>query len=141
MSKPQVRVGVCVIIVRHGKVLLGKRLSKLGTGTWSCPGGHLEFGETVEAGGLRECLEETGLIPRLTNTMLPWNQAFYPSLNRQYVTCYVAGIIGEDEEPELMEPDKFECWKWFSLEDLKGLPLLEQRRMRVIIEQVIVGMD
>ena len=55
------RIGVAVIVVRDGKVLLGKRKNAHGEGRWGFPGGHLEFMETVEACAAREVLEETGL--------------------------------------------------------------------------------
>jgi 8-oxo-dGTP diphosphatase len=58
MARPQVGVGV--IIVRDGKILLGLRRSH-GAGTWALPGGHLEWGETVESCARREVKEETGL--------------------------------------------------------------------------------
>jgi 8-oxo-dGTP diphosphatase len=50
-----------VFLVKGQKILLGKRLGKIGNGQWWCPGGHLEFGESVVAGMKREVLEETGI--------------------------------------------------------------------------------
>lgn len=32
-------------------------------GKWVLPGGHLELGEDVTQGGIRECFEEVGLKP------------------------------------------------------------------------------
>lgn len=58
---PAPQVGVGVLILRDGKVLLGRRKGSHGAGCWSAPGGHLEFGEAVEDCALREALEETGL--------------------------------------------------------------------------------
>ena len=58
-QKPKVGLGVC--IVKDNKVLLGKRKGSHGAGTWSFPGGHLEFQETWEKCAKREVLEETGL--------------------------------------------------------------------------------
>jgi 8-oxo-dGTP diphosphatase len=55
------RVGVGVMVVRNGEVLFGRRRGAHGAGTWSLPGGHLDDGESAEAGALRELIEETGL--------------------------------------------------------------------------------
>ncbi len=54
---PVPQVGVGVLILRDGKVLLGRRKGSHGAGCWSAPGGHLEFGEAVEDCALREALE------------------------------------------------------------------------------------
>ena len=48
------RAGVGVVITRGDKVLLLPRKNVHGEGTWSTPGGHLEFGETLEACAVRE---------------------------------------------------------------------------------------
>lgn len=55
-------VGVGVVILRRGKILLGKRLNEPAKGKWSIPGGAMELGETIEQAVLREAKEETGLI-------------------------------------------------------------------------------
>jgi hypothetical protein len=50
-QKPQ--VGTALIITKDDKVLLMKRKGPHGKGTWSTPGGHLDFGETLEGGAAR----------------------------------------------------------------------------------------
>ena len=55
------KVGVGVIIIKDGKVLLGKRKNAHGEGSWSFPGGHLEFNEELFDCAKREVLEETGI--------------------------------------------------------------------------------
>ncbi|MHA2273304.1 MAG: NUDIX hydrolase [Candidatus Hodarchaeales archaeon] len=57
-------VAVGAVIVHQNKVLLVKHVpQKAGfwAGTWICPGGRLQFGETLRAAAKREVLEETGL--------------------------------------------------------------------------------
>jgi len=52
------------VVFRDGEVLLVKRGAEPNKGRWSLPGGVLEAGETVEAGAVREALEETGVTVR-----------------------------------------------------------------------------
>jgi len=54
-------VGVGVIICRNDTVLIGKRLSDHGKGVRSFPGGHLEYGESLEECARRETAEEAGV--------------------------------------------------------------------------------
>jgi 8-oxo-dGTP diphosphatase len=54
-------VGVGVVILRGGKILLGKRLNEPAKGKWSIPGGAVELGETIEQAVIREAKEETCL--------------------------------------------------------------------------------
>jgi 8-oxo-dGTP diphosphatase len=55
------RVGVGVIVLHEGKLLMVQRRGSHGDGTWSVPGGHIEFGESLEQCAAREVLEETGV--------------------------------------------------------------------------------
>ena len=54
-------VGVGIIITKDEEVLLLKRKYVHGDGSWSTPGGHLEFGETPEECAIREAKEETAV--------------------------------------------------------------------------------
>jgi 8-oxo-dGTP diphosphatase len=119
-ARPQIGVGV--IVVRDGRVLLGKRVGSHGAGTWAFPGGHLEFGESIEACARRELAEETGLqldaiFPG------PYTNDVMAAEGRHYVTCYVQGNVGAGE-PKVMEPDKCERWEWFAWTSLPS-PLFQ----------------
>ena len=46
--QPQTRVGIGVIILKDGKVLLGKRKGSHGAGEYAFPGGHLEYMESFD---------------------------------------------------------------------------------------------
>ncbi|MBU2220688.1 NUDIX domain-containing protein, partial [Patescibacteria group bacterium] len=61
MEHERPKVGIGVLIIRDGKILLGKRIASHGADTYQIPGGHLEFGETFEETAKREAYEEVGL--------------------------------------------------------------------------------
>jgi ADP-ribose pyrophosphatase YjhB (NUDIX family) len=54
-----------VIVERDGAVLLLRRARAPRAGTWVFPGGFVELGETVAEAARRECIEETGIEPRV----------------------------------------------------------------------------
>ena len=59
MERP--KVGLGAYIIKDDKILLGKRKSAHGEGTWCPPGGHLEFNERLEECAIRETMEEAGI--------------------------------------------------------------------------------
>lgn len=104
-------IGVAVIVVREGRVLLGKRKNAHGAGTWQFPGGHLEYGESIEACARRELLEETGLsVFKLR--MGPFTNDLFEDENRHYVTLFVIADQTTGDA-QVKEPDKCERWGWF----------------------------
>lgn len=119
----KIGVGFGVLILKNGKILLGKRhddpikaSSALhGEGTWTMPGGKLDFGETFEEGAQREVMEETGIqVNELQCVSLANNIAH----DAHFVTV---GFLCENfsGEAQVKEPDEITEWKWF---DLKKLP-------------------
>lgn len=55
-------VVTCLPVTDAGEVMLLRRGIEPGRGLWAQPGGFMEIDETVEAGAVRETLEETGLV-------------------------------------------------------------------------------
>lgn len=114
IEKARPKVGVGVYVFKEGKVLLGKRKGAHGSGDWACPGGHLEFGESVEACAARELAEETGLkaisiqMGAFSNDVID---------NKHYITLF-AVVDRFEGEPQLLEPNKCAGWQWFSLDAL-----------------------
>jgi 8-oxo-dGTP diphosphatase len=122
------RVGVGVVVVRDGRVLVGRRRGSHGGGTWALPGGHLEFGESVEDCARREVREETGLeIADLRPG--PYASTLFEDEGRHAVTLFVVAAWAGGEAT-LREPDKCAAWLWRTWDDLPEplFPTLEALR-------------
>lgn len=108
-ERPKIGVGVCIF--KENQVLMGLRKNAHGAQTWAFPGGHLEFGETVQECARREVLEETGLQLGLIKQG-PYSQDIFIAENKHYITLI---MIGEytGGEPLILEPHKCQEWRWF----------------------------
>ena len=113
-----VRVGIGVWIFNpRGQLLLGRRLSKHGNGTWAPPGGHLEFGETPIETAIREVREETDLIiPSNQVREISWTNDIFQDKHYITIHCRVDNFVGT---PKIMESNKCAEWRWC---DLNALP-------------------
>ncbi len=109
------KVGVGVMVLKNGKVLLGKRKGSHGQGEYAWPGGHLEYMESFEACAKREVEEETGMqVGNVKFLRLLNLKAYAP---KHYVDI---GLMAQwkSEEPKVMEPEKCEGWDWYDMDDL-----------------------
>lgn len=115
MRSEQPRVGIGVLVLRDGKLLLGKRKGSHGAGQYASPGGHLEPLESFAACAAREVLEETGCRIGPVRFLRVQNVTEYAP--RHYVDLAFAAewVSGE---PTVREPDKVEGWGWYPLERL-----------------------
>ena len=59
--QPRPQLAVSAAVFRDGKVLIVRRARSPSKGTYSLPGGRVEFGETLHAALHREVAEETSL--------------------------------------------------------------------------------
>jgi len=108
------KVGIGVLIIRDGKVLLGKRKGGLASGTWALPGGKLDFDERLEDCAKREIKEEMGMKVDGLELISVSNDIMY---NEHYVTLGFKASIASGN-PVLKEPEKCEIWEWFDINNL-----------------------
>ncbi|MFA6268271.1 MAG: NUDIX domain-containing protein [archaeon] len=121
-EKKRVGSGFGVMVLKEGKVLLGKRHedatkadSELhGEGTWTMPGGKFEWGESFSVGAARELKEETGMILTKSKVLCVNND------KNEHAHFVTVGFFAEEftGEARVMEPDEITEWKWFSLNEL-----------------------
>ena len=126
VSEP--RIGVAVIVVKSGRVLLGKRKGAHGAGTWALPGGHLAYGETIEACAHREVMEETGLSIRDLKPG-PYTNDIFSNERKHYVTLFIVSRYAAGQL-QIKEPDKCEAWDWFEWDHLPEPRFLSLENLR-----------
>jgi 8-oxo-dGTP diphosphatase len=109
------KVGIGVMIMKDGKVLLGKRQGSHGAGEYAWPGGHLEYMESFEQCAKREVKEETGLEICNIRFLRLLNLKDYAP--KHYIDV---GLIVDwkSGEPQICEPDKIEQWDWYDIDHL-----------------------
>lgn len=121
------RVGVGVFVFKNGKFLMGQRRNAHGDGSWSIPGGHLEFGETFEDTARREVLEETGL--RITNIRFgAVTNDLFTDEGKHYVTIWMLSDWESGAE-HITEPDKFIDMRWYDFDTLPQPLFLPWRQL------------
>ena len=106
------RVGVACLVTRHGRLLLLRRQRSHGAGSWSPPGGHLDFGESLEACAIRETMEETGLHVADPRFVAVTNDIF-ESDGRHYVTVWMRADA-DAGEPSVQDPAEAAEVGWFA---------------------------
>jgi len=121
---------LCVDV--EGRVLLARVAPGYpAAGTWTLPGGGLDFGEDPADAVLRELTEETGLTGRVVTlafvdshthgAMLEAGRAYGPWHGVRIV--YRVEITGGELRDEVDESTDMAAW--FSRHEIEGLPLTE----------------
>ena len=115
MSNEREKIKACVgvMIFKDGKVLMGERKGSHGSGEYSFPGGHLEFGESFEECVKRETFEETGLTARSLSQAGTIVFKFKDGTGIHEVHVFrCSDFEGEEKESEEMKP------QWFAVDQI-----------------------
>jgi 8-oxo-dGTP diphosphatase len=121
-EEKKIGVGFGVMILKDRKILLGKRNEDAkkadsalrGEGTWTMPGGKLEYGESFEEGARREVKEETGIELGNVKIICVNND------KNEHAHFVTIGMLSTEirGDARVMEPDEITEWKWFASRDL-----------------------
>lgn len=118
------------IIIRDEKVLCGHRHYTpdkwKAISVWTLPGGRCDEGETVEQTLRREVAEETGITDLVVKEYL---NDIPGAKEGDKVPLF---LCSTNQEAQLMEPEKFSEWKWFSKENLPGTFINAHAREKIV---------
>ncbi|MBO0797908.1 MAG: NUDIX domain-containing protein [Blastocatellia bacterium] len=122
-------VGMGILVMRRGRVLLGRRRGSHGAGYYAAPGGHLEFGESFEEAARREVREETGLEIADLRLLSVGNYVFKRDDSERHYVDVDFVCEAPSGDPQLKEPEKCHGWDWYDIEDLPQPLFIVTRRM------------
>lgn len=117
-------VGIgAVIFNEEGKIFLAKRGKKARNelGKWECPGGALEFGESFEKTIIREMKEEFDIDIEIVDQLTTFNHLIPKEKQHWVALAFICKI--KKGAPKILEPNKCEEIGWFTLEEMKKMPL------------------
>jgi 8-oxo-dGTP diphosphatase len=120
-ARPQPKVGVTLLVVKHGRVLLARRQGSHGAGEFGTPGGGHENGESYEETALRELREECGpdFLVTTPRFLCLTNLRRYLPKHYADVGMVAHWISGDAEPPTEEERAKLQSdWGWYSMYDL-----------------------
>ena len=123
MKEKHIGAGCGVIILNSsGQILMGKRnedefladSEMHEEGTWTLPGGNIEYGEKFYEAGIREAKEETNLDISDLEVI-----CVQTDLN-EFAHYISVGMIAKKYSGEIkvMEPDEITMWQWFDLDKI-----------------------
>jgi mutator protein MutT len=119
------------LIVREGRVLLGRRAphKRICPDTWDLIGGHVEAGETLEQGLVRELAEEIDIRPTRFAEIA---EIDFSQEAGRLVLYHMFRIDAFDGEPRLANPEHV-ALRWFGWAEALALPDLASDRYRPIM--------
>jgi ADP-ribose pyrophosphatase YjhB (NUDIX family) len=88
---------------QDGRLLLTRRAITPALGKWTFPGGYVDWGETVDAGALRETWEETGLTVELDGLIGVYSYAKAPVVIVVYEAVVTGGTLTVCHENDRLE--------------------------------------
>lgn len=122
------------IIEKDNKILMVKEAKKKCYGKWNVPAGHLEDGETIFEGAIREIFEETGCKVRLKN-MLPIMSGELENTTFMIIT-FTTELL---EEKICFNKEEILDVKWISKEELENMgceDLIDEKLIKRTLEML-----
>ena len=124
----QLVIVVALLRDSEGRIFLQKRRDEnfsTADGKWECPGGKIEFGESLEDAVRRECLEEIGcemvidrMQPKIQTRIWQRNDGAQVQV---FVCCFEGHVASGNPKPR--DAKVLEV-RWFTREEIGKLDLL-----------------
>lgn len=104
-----------VILEKDNKILVIERNSEPFKGMLALPGGHVEYGETVEEAAIRETQEETGLKVKLKEILGVYSDLSRDPRGHAITTAFIAEFVSGELKSGGDASEAF----WIDIKDIK----------------------
>lgn len=118
---PEPTVGA-FILNGQGKLLLVQS-HKWKDGLWHVPGGHIEWGESIEDAVKREVKEEVGLDVQDIEVFHLWEAIFPKSFSRKKHFLFIECLCRSTYPRVIPDTDEIQNAQWFSFHETEKLGL------------------
>ena len=118
------KVAAAVLVRKDERILLVQRNNQPKQGLWTLPAGFVDAGEDPARAAERECLEETGLLVKVTSLIDVVNGLEHPR-GADIVIVYLCQVING----VLQARDDADQAGWFELTDLPPLAFEATRKI------------
>jgi ADP-ribose pyrophosphatase YjhB (NUDIX family) len=122
VQPPHPQLAVSAAIFRDGKVLLVRRARPPARGSYSLPGGRVEFGETLHAALHREVDEETALKIEIAG-LAGWREVVPATAGGGHYVIMSFAARWNSGEPVLN--DEHDDFRWLAPESLDDLEVTD----------------
>lgn len=118
------------VVDEQGRILLIRRTDN---GLWALPGGAQEFGEYIAETAVRETLEETGVIVRVTDIVGLYTNPNHVvefsdgEVRQQFSICFRAEYVAGEPTTS----DESSHVRWIPREELDSLSIHPSMRLRI----------
>lgn len=120
------KVAAAVLVQEGSRVLLVQRANEPFRGLWTLPAGFVNGGEDPAEAAARECLEETGLIVRVTRV-----HDVISGREHERGADFIIVFIAEVLSGEMLAADDADAVEWFDKGNLP--PLAFQATKKVLL--------
>lgn len=105
---------ICAValIRKENQVLMGLREYNKGFPVWTFPGGRCDGEESIQSALEREVKEEIGVTDLFIVRLVGEKEGVKSGDKVSFFECSI------NQEPRLMEPEKFLEWRWFPFDAL-----------------------
>jgi ADP-ribose pyrophosphatase YjhB (NUDIX family) len=123
------KVAAAVLVEKDGRILLVRRVMQPFQGLWTLPAGFVDAGEDPAEAATRECLEETGLIVRVTRVL-----DIVPGREHERGADFIIVYRAEVVDGTLNPADDADAAEWFARDQY---PPLAFRATQIILNRLV----